>query len=286
MEGEDSLSFTKIIDIGNGMCASVGYTELKSEFSGSPIISKNQVSASQYKSWDSFKSYRDKGMSHSDYIEYVKRVYYSTAYLIIWDHNGQTYQQHYMNSRISDESILKLNNDGNLLMTLAINPITTFFVDAMNHMTTENSLYLIDLSETIASNKLVPLWYILIDNREEGDDFISFTLSDLLVESNGDIVFTGIQKDVSQHYHDNFKLNMYSSYLCLGRVSSTGNLLSLKFADGFNLSAWGGSDKGSLESDHMPGKIYFGDIGLPRLTNSPVGDGYILVHRGAYDRIP
>ena len=259
-EGDKVLKFTKIVDLGNGKCAAVGYDSVKTEYKGTTVLSRKNNHSAHYKNWK-----KEEVKAHSNvesfgdfswYFKYMKdNPYVTNAYLVIWDYNTNKTKSYILRKNVTDEAIIKKYQDGNLLISLSSKPYLNSHSGGINHLSTENDLYLVNIAETMKQNEVRTIWHNKLDDGRTYYKRQTFVLTDLLEESNGDIVFAGIQKDFDQHYYNqSYHTNLYTSFLCIGRIDKTGKMEKINFEKGINLSNWGGSDKGALDIINKPVK--------------------------------
>jgi len=149
-----------------------------------------------------------------------------------------------------------------------------------------NSINCIDIQKSFENNRLEYNW---IRNIETGplysENRVTFVVADIIVEDNGDIVFTAISHEDELFCVDKDKRNHYSSSIGIGRLSPEGDVKNWYYDTGINVSFWGGSDKGNLEMALNPGKVYYSGTRLPKLMVSPDGKGYIMTHSVEYDEM-
>jgi hypothetical protein len=285
----EPLFFTDIVAIDGDKCASIGYTKLKNKIPGFALPIAKDVSYSDYESKDEYKSSKSYKIPYDDYRR-PNFKFKCKAYLIIWDHKAGTHISFPLGNDISEESVLTLGNDGSLIYSLGQKPTTMVFGKEDSqpfwYGTANNTISSLDAVRSFNDNKFRFNWIVEIDNGSTSDDKLPFVITDLLVESNNNILFSGIARRVQIHYNnDKYFQELHSSYVGLGRITQKGAFHQFVYSSGLNQSLWGGSDKGSLAFTLMPGKLYYSDYGNPKLILAPDSKGYIMLHKGAYDQI-
>lgn len=296
---ENSLYFTDIVSLKNNKSASIGYTYLNTTKPG-PAYDRNEyLNVEIYNRSPEYKIFRDQNMDVEAYKK-DESTFKCTAYLVIWDHVTGESVTLLLSEDVSEQSILRKGNDGELIFSLGTRPSRAYIFSDRKYATdriNKSSIQSINAEETFAQNKVISNWSTEIDNRynlenEDNSGYIRFygeqkavfTITDLIQEDNNDFVFTGIDRRVGIHYQ-NSNTDLYTSSVVIGRLSSEGAKKEMVFETGLNQSLWGGSDRGSLEISRTPGKLFFSDYGNPKLIQSPQGNGYILMHCGAFDNI-
>ncbi|MCJ8292040.1 MAG: hypothetical protein HRT58_19340 [Crocinitomicaceae bacterium] len=291
--GENSLYFTDIVSLENNKSASIGYTYLNTTKPGPAYDKDESLTVEAYNRSDKYKIFRDQNMDLEAYKQ-DESTFKCTAYLVIWDHVTGKSVSILLSEDVSEQSILRKGNNGELIFSLGTRPSRSNLYSKRKYATdriSQCSIQSINVEETFAQNKLISNWITEIDNGKAYPETNVFTITDLIQEDNNDFVFTGIDRRVGMHYHlsalykgdDN--TDIYTSSVVIGRLSSEGARKEMVYETGLNQSLWGGSDRGSLEIIRTPGKLYFSDYGNPKLMESPQGDGYVLMHRGAFDHI-
>lgn len=291
--GENSLYFTDIVSLNNNKSASIGYTYLNTTKPGPAYDKDEYLKLDIYNRNDKYKIFRDQNMDLETYLQ-DESTFKCSAYLVIWDHVTGESVELLLSEEVSEQSILRKGNNGELIFSLGTRPSRRnvyskrkYATDRINNC----SIQSINVEETFAQNKVISNWTAEIDNGRTYPNRNVFTITDIIQEDNNDFVFTGIDRRVGMHYHlsssaiRNNSTDIYTSSVVIGRLSSQGAKKEMVYETGLNQSLWGGSDRGSLEIIRTPGKLYFSDYGNPKLMQSPQGNGYILMHRGAYDHV-
>jgi hypothetical protein len=261
------LCFTDIVSLGNGKCASIGYARTM--------------------------GYRRPVSIRSDELD-------DKAVLLIWDYNTNDFACLSLGNDISEESVLACDNNGNLIFSLGKHSV--FHAPypeklGTHHKSTDNSIRSINVLKTFKNKQIEYNWIRKIDTGTEDGSSpdLTFVVSDIIIEDNDDIVFVGVSHNdsiysvVASRYGYKKLESIHwgvktSSNIGVGRLSSDGNVKNWKITNGINVSLWGGSEKGNLEVDLTPGKIYYSAYKFPKLISSPDGKGYIIAHSGADDK--